>query len=105
MDKKEIESLIKEKEGLYKVLNGYRDELIEKKSAVRYDAEDLWLNTIWGEVITNGKVTDKTKEAYVNSKLRESKEELERTENLIKGTKQQIEIINDKLMYLGECDD
>lgn len=104
MDKKEIESLINEKEGHYKSLNTHKDRLIDAKSSVKYDAESLWLNTIWEDVI-NGRATDKSKKAYVDSHLRESQEEVERLENLISATYQEIDIINDKLKYLGECDD
>lgn len=104
MDKKEIESLIKEKENLFKQLDDWRRERVEDKSGVRHDADALWNQTIWEDVLT-GKITDKNKNAYVKSNLRESEEELEFTENRIKSIKQKIEIIDDKLKYLGGSDD
>lgn len=104
MDKKEIESLIQEKEKLFGELNRQRTIRIEKKSGVRHDADSLWNNTIWEDVLT-GKITDKNKNAYVKSNLRDAEEELEFTENRIKSIKQKIEIIDDKLKYLGGSDD
>lgn len=104
MDKKEIESLIQEKENLFKQLDDWRRERVEDKSGVRHDADALWNQTIWEDVLT-GKITDKNKNAYVKSNLRESEEELEFTENRIKSIKQKIEIIDDKLKYLGGSDD
>ena len=104
MDKKEIESLIQEKENLFKQLDDWRGERVEDKSGVRHDADALWNQTIWEDVLT-GKITDKNKNAYVKSNLRDAEEELEFTENRIKSIKQKIEIINDKLKYLGGLDD
>lgn len=104
MDKKEIESLIQEKENLFKQLDDWRKERVEDKSGVRHDADALWNQTIWEDVLT-GKITDKNKNAYVKSNLRDAEEELEFTENRIKSIKQKIEIIDDKLKYLGGSDD
>jgi len=104
MDKKEIESLIQKKEKLFRQLNEWRRQRVEDKSGVRFDADSLWNQTIWEDVLT-GKITDKNKNAYVKSNLREAEEELEFTENKIKSIKQEIEIINDKLKYLGGLDD
>jgi len=104
MDKEEIENLIKEKEGLFRAINMHNDKLIDAKSSVKYEAEDLWLRTIWEDVIP-GKATEKLKKAYVDSHLREYQESVERIENLITATYHEIEIIDDKLMYLGANDD
>ena len=104
MDKKEIESLIRDKEVLYISVDNWREKLIERKSAVRYDTDALWNQTIWEDVLS-GKITDKNKGAYVKANIREAEEDVERAENEIKALEQEIEIINDKLKYLGGFND
>ena len=104
MDKKEIESLISQKEDLFTRISDWRHKLVDRKSAVRYDTDALWNQTIWEDVLS-GKLTDKNKTAYVKANIREAEEDVERAENEIKALEQEIEIINDKLKYLGGFDD
>lgn len=104
MDKKEIESLINQKESLFSTINHWRSKLIERKSGVRYDTDALWNQTIWEDVLT-GKLTDKNKTAYVKANIGEAEEEVEFAENEIKALEQEIEVINDKLKYLSGASD
>lgn len=104
MDKKEIENLIKTKEMNYFMIDSWREKLVDRKSAVRYDTDALWNQTIWEDVLS-GKLTDKNKTAYVKANIREAEEDVERAENEIKTLEQEIEIINDKLKYLSGVSD
>ena len=104
MDTKEIEALIEEKKGLFEAINTHNDNLLDAKSTVKYKAEDLWLRSDWDSII-GGKVTEKLKKAYVDSHLREVQEDVEKIENLITATYHEIEIIDDKLMFLGANND
>lgn len=105
MDKKDIEALILEKEKIFSDINRYKNQLVYAKTEVKYVLEDLWLHTEWDEVITNAKITDKNKKAYVDSQIREVQEEVELKENIIESAYQEIEIINDKLKYLSGVDE
>ena len=105
MDKKEIESLIAEKEQLFKAVKNHSDKLVELKSEYKYATEDIWLHTEWESAITNAKPTEKSKKAYVDGQLREIKEEVEYTENVLTATYHEIEIIDDKLKYLSGVND
>ena len=104
MDTKEIEALIEEKKGLFEAINTQNDNLIDAKSTVKYESEKLWLRSDWDSII-DGKVTEKLKKAYVDAHIREFQEDVERIENLITATYHAIELIDDKLMYLGANDD
>ncbi len=101
MDKKDIEALILEKEGIFSDIQRYKNELVTLKSEVKYALEDIWLHTDWDEAITNGRATDKTKQAYVDGQIREAKEEVEYKENVIESAYNEIKIIDDKLKYLS----
>ena len=101
MDKEEIRSLIDEKKKIYDDIFEYKDALVTLKSEVKYALEDIWLHTKWDEAITNGRATDKTKQAYVDGQIREAKEEVEYKENAIESAYNEIKIIDDKLKYLS----
>lgn len=104
MDTKDIERLIQEKEDLFSKLEFEEKNLIDLKTEEKEYAMDLWLNTNWDEVI-DGRATDKTKKAYVDAKLREVKEFVEKQEIEIKSIERLIEIIDYKLMFLGVRND
>ena len=104
MDKKEITSLIDEKTKLFKQIDDLESKKIEAKSSEKYAIEDLWLNTIWEDVI-DGKATVDAKKAYIGGQVREYKEEVEFIQLKIDSRRREINIIDDKLKYLGGCDD
>lgn len=104
MDKKEIESLITTKEKLFKEIDNEESKKIEAKSSEKYAIEDLWLNTLWEDVI-DGRATVDAKKAYIGSHVREYKETTEFIQLKIDSKKREIAIIDDKLKYLGGLDD
>lgn len=104
MDKKEIESLINEKEDIFKEIDSLESRRIEAKTSEKNAIEDLWLNTIWEDVI-DGRATVDAKKAYIGGQVREYKEEVEFIQLKIDSRRREINIIDDKLKYLGGCDD
>ena len=100
MDKEDIRQLINDKEDLFVKLEFEELVLVDLKTDEKEYAMDLWINTDWSEVI-EGRPTDKTKKAYVDAKLREVKEFVEKKEIEIKSIEREIEIIDYKMMFLG----
>ena len=104
MDQEEIESLITEKELIYREIDIWSGKLIDRKSAVKYDTDMLWNQTIWEDVLT-GKLTDKNKTAYVRANIREAEEDVEFAENKLTSLYHEVDIINDRLKYLSGVSD
>ena len=104
MDKKEIASLIDEKEKLYKEIDKEESKKIDAKTSEKNAIEDLWLNTIWEDII-DGRATVDAKKAYIGSHVREYKEDTEHIQLKIDSKKREIAIIDDRLKYLGGLDD
>ena len=104
MDKKKIRLLIDKKDALFDEINQLNDKLIDRKTATKYELEDLWLRTDW-ETVINGRATDKTKKAFVDAQIRPHKEQEESVENTIEHLQNQVKIIDDKLKYLTGVND
>ena len=74
------------------------------KTEYRKKVRELWIDTNW-EVAIGSRATVDAKKAYINDECRELKEKIEKCENMVDGIKNEIDIINDKLKYLGDFDD
>lgn len=86
--------LLVEKAELYEKITDLSNKLIDARTSEKSQLGDLWLNTIWDEVI-EGKATDKTKKAYVDEHIREHKEDCERLQNQIDECWRKVDLIND----------
>ena len=96
-------SALVRKTEMYDEISKLAEELIEAKNDEKSHLGDLWLCTIWSEVI-EGKATDKTKGAYVGEHIRPFKAECERIQNKIDDCWRNIDVIN-TFLKLGGIDD
>ena len=85
---------------MYDKIGDLSQKLVDAKNSEKSQLGDLWLCTIWDEVI-EGRATDKTKKAYVDEHIREFKADCEMIQNEIDECWRNVDIINTYLKIGG----